>query len=172
MSCTVRKYGSYLSSSMSASSYSTRVRTLSGTPFRKALREPLFGQPAQMGDGCFTLPAPVPRDTHSATHPERSCSVQQQQGSVPAMPSYRGAPGRHARADGARRWGAAQAPASDTGTPRRMAVSVSCNARRCATCMCTSPAATRGKPAPAASSAQCVEPVRVVRGAEQFHRQP
>ncbi len=67
-----------------------------------------------------------------------------------AFPQQRGrdtAPrGAAAAASDARRSDGVSCPPRSSGTLRRIAVSTSCSARRPRRCMCTSPAATRGRP--------------------------
>ena len=60
----------------------------------------------------------------------------------------------------------------DRNCRRRIAVSVSCRRRRERRCMCTSPAATSGRPERPEISSSCFSFPRIIRAAMQFRREP
>ena len=99
-------------------------------PMREALWETFLGQLAQIGNGRLTfryqffgilIAQLVEGEFAALGYDQRLCQQ---------LRVDRFAQGRHARADGVRRSGTAQPLPRNTGTPRRIAVSVSCKARR------------------------------------------
>ena len=81
-------------------------------------------------------------------------------------------PAARAGAGGARRLACRARPHSSTALPSRTAVITSCRALRERTCMCTSPAATRGTPVRRARAPQRVQPQHIVQAQQQFDGQP
>ena len=79
---------------------------------------------------------------------------------------------REAAADGARRSGCSARPARSTVVRRRVAVSASCSARRPRACMCTSPAATSGRPSSRPRRLERGEPAPILPAREQLDRDP
>ena len=112
-----------------------------------AAGEPALGELAQARRGRLARRHDLLADTRSAARRARTCSaraiVERRVESARADRSSRAA---RASAGAARRWEAARSRIRRAACAGGSAVSVSCSARRARTCMCTSPAATSGRP--------------------------
>ena len=138
-----------------------------------APREPGLGELRAGATRASRPAARSPRDTRSAARRARMCSARRSPTRLGEQRAAdRASRAARASAGAARRWGRARSRIRRAACCRRIAVSVSCSARRARACMWTSPAATCGSPRRARQRRAAREPRAVAGAGEELDRDP